>query len=462
MNRSYNLASMNNNFSFSKLSIYIIILAVLVSLYSKKHWNSENRVIAWDVISYYGYLPATFIYQDLSFEFIDNYKGDHEFLIWAEIVPNGNKIMKMSMGLSFLYLPFFLLAHIFALITEFDAGGYSAPYKFALQLSSLFYLVIGLFYLRKIMLRYFSENVTALSLLLVFFATNLYYYSTHEATMPHSYNFALFAVFVWLTMKWYENSSVKNSIYLGLLGGLIILIRPSNILIIFFFIFWGIDRLNKFKERLFLYYNHLPKIFLMILMVLLVWVPQIIYWKIQTGNYFYFSYQGERFFFNDPIIIDGFFSYRKGWLLYTPIMSFALIGIFFLRKKLSAFFIPILIFTLFNSYLILSWWCWWYGGSFGQRAFIDSYALLIIPLAAFLSYFLNKQKPWLTRLVYGFSFFFIIHGVFQTRQYYSGAIHWDSMSKASYWDSFGRDVPSEKFNGLLITPDYEKAKQGER
>ena len=182
--------------SFSKLSIILISLAIIFSLFSKKHWNSDNRVIAWDVISYYAYLPATFIYHDISLEFIDNYKGEHHFIIWAETAPNGKKVLKMTMGLSLLYLPFFLLSHVFALITDFDAGGYSAPYKFALQLSSLFYLIIGLIFLRKILLRYFSEKVSSLSILLIFFATNLHYYSTHEATMLHSYNLSLFAVFI--------------------------------------------------------------------------------------------------------------------------------------------------------------------------------------------------------------------------------------------------------------------------
>jgi len=39
----------------------------------------------------------------------------------------------------------------------------------------------------------------------------------------------------------------------------------------------------------------------------------------------------------------------------------------------------------------LSWWAWWYGGSFGLRAFIDSYSLLIFPLAALLSYFYSGK-----------------------------------------------------------------------
>jgi hypothetical protein len=34
------------------------------------------------------------------------------------------------------------------------------------------------------------------------------------------------------------------------------------------------------------------------------------------------------------------------------------------------------------------------------------------------------------------------------------------MTKAAYWDSFGRIRPSADFNDLLQAPDYEAAKTG--
>ena len=448
--------------SYSKLSVIIISLAVLFSFVSKKHFLSENKVIAWDVISYYAYLPATFIYHDLSLDFIDDYKGEHKFIFWPETAPNGGKVIKTSMGMSFLYMPFFFIGHLYAVNSEYDAGGYSVPYKFALQLSTLFYLIIGLLFLRKSLVRYFSEEVSALSIFLVFFATNLHFYSTHEATMSHAYSFSLIAIFVWLTIVWYEKPIVKNTIFIGLLSGLIVLVRPTNILVLLFFAFWDVKNTSDFKNRLILFTRKFGQVFLMALLAILVWLPQLLYWKMQTGSFFYFSYGDEQFFFNNPQIINGLFSYRKGWLLYTPIMFFALLGIFFLRNKLKAFFLPILIFTVLNIYVILSWWSWWYGGSFGLRAFIDSYALLIFPLAAIIAFFFNKKKKMIKIMILVLSVLFIGHGIFQTQQYYHGAIHWDSMTKDAYWDSFGRLRPSVKFKDLLKAPDYEKAKRGEK
>ena len=48
---------------------WVILLLIFISTYSifnLKHWNKEDRIIAYDVVSYYSYLPATFIYDDVT------------------------------------------------------------------------------------------------------------------------------------------------------------------------------------------------------------------------------------------------------------------------------------------------------------------------------------------------------------------------------------------------------------
>ncbi len=67
------------------------------------------------------------------------------------------------------------------------------------------------------MLKYFSEFVTALSILTVTIGTNLYYYATIEGTMSHVYSFSLIAIFIYLTVKWYEKPMLKTICLIGLL-----------------------------------------------------------------------------------------------------------------------------------------------------------------------------------------------------------------------------------------------------
>ncbi|MFZ0472833.1 MAG: glycosyltransferase family 2 protein, partial [Bacteroidales bacterium] len=463
----------------SALTVAFIITFMTVNMLNVKHWKEEQRVIEWDAISYYAYLPATFIYKDLSLSFTDGYDGPLKFVFWPEKGPDGKYLIKTTMGLSVMWLPFFVAGHITALITGADAGGYSEPYKFFLLVSALFYLLTGLIYLRRILLTHYSDTVASLVLAGFAFGTNLYWYTLFQGTMSHVYSFALISVFVWYSMQWHGSGGrehrarssepgARNSgrrawsgVRLGLLLGLISLIRPTNLIIIIFFLFYGVISAKDLKNRIRELAADYRYITLMLLMVVLVWVPQMIYWKEMTGHWLYFSYgNDERFFFGDPAIIKGLFSYRKGLFIYTPLLLFAFAGIVSLWVKRSPYALPVTIFVPLNIYIILSWWCWWYGGGFGQRAFIDSYALMAVPAAALLSGAFSSGRRWFRTGIFTVFLLLMSLGIFNNIQYYNGAIHWESMTKAAYWDSFGRIRPSADFNSLLEAPDYEAARAG--
>ena len=157
------------------------------------------------------------------------------------------------------------------------------------------------------------------------------------------------------------------------------------------FILFNVVSFNSLKAKVALFWEYKIQVLIIVIATLIVWVPQIAFWKYATGHYFFFSYGEERFYFDSPHIFDGLFSYRKGWLLYTPIMVFALLGIVSLVKVQKKWLAPVLVFTSLNIYVIYSWWCWWYGGSFGSRPMVDSYALMAIPLAAFYSWMDSKH-----------------------------------------------------------------------
>jgi hypothetical protein len=186
-------------------------------------------------------------------------------------------------------------------------------------------------------------------------------------------------------------------------------------------------------------------------------LPQMIYWYYVSGSFIHYSYPEEaRFYFDNPHIIKGLFSFRKGWFLYTPIILPIVFSLFLLKKYTKEWFFPILVFLIINTYIVLSWPIWWYGGGFGQRAFIDSYPLLIFPLAALIQYLQTKNK-----IIIAFSLvlamLFIGLNLFQTRQYRSFAIHWDSMTKEAYFANFGKMKPIDGLDTLFKTPDYENA-----
>ncbi len=446
------------NLPFSKIAILVTL--IICTWYGKNldTWG-KNRVIQNDVIMYYAYLPATFIFHDLDFDFVKDLPEDFEGHIWLQRAPSGTPILRMTMGMAMLWIPFFFLAHLTAHLAGVSTLGYSWPYSLSIFVAALFYLFIGLYYLRKILLRYFSDFIAAVTLTLIVMATNLMYYVISEPGMSHVYNFSLISVFIYFSVKWIETTNFKYTVLLGLIAGLIVLVRPVNILVLLFPALIGVSSFKEFTGRVI---GNWKWIIVAGVFAVLVFVPQMIYWKIQTGHFLFNSYMNEgKFYFLKPQVINGLFSYRKGWLVYTPVMVFAIVGFFRLRKYAQGFLVPILIFTLINIYVVFSWWCWWYGGSFGSRPMIDMYGIMALPLAAFLQFIIEK-KIWLKAGIAVVLFAFIILNQFQMIQYRSSLLHWNSMTKEAYWAIFGRRSWPQGYNKMLKIPDAEKALKGEK
>ncbi len=438
----------------SLITIYVLILVLFVTILRTGLYKEKEKVIFEDVAIYYVYLPITFIHHDYTAVSVDR-KANH--LICTHPTSIGKRAVKYSMGMALLYSPFFFIAHMYSHMFGLDTSGYSAQYQLALQLSSLFYLAIGLFFLRKILLKYYDQLVVTITLIVMVLGTNLLQYSTYMAPMSHAYSFALFSIFIYLTIVWHANPSYQTSIFIGLIFGLIVLVRPPNAIIILVFILYNVSSVAEAKKKLFFFFKQYKQRIVIVLFAILVWVPQLLYWKSVTGSFFYYTYRDEGFFFSNPQIYRGLFSYRNGWLTYTPLMVGGLIGIFMLLKRHREFFVPILTFTIINIYIILSWWCWWYVG-YGNRAFIESYALLSIPLATFLSWVFSKKV--LKFIIVPTIAFLVFLNSFMVWQFNNSMGHYDSMTKEAYWKYFLKIDRSGKIWKYIQHPDYSKSKQG--
>mgnify|MGYP003593392854 CR=1 FL=1 len=122
-------------------------------------------------------------------------------------------------------------------------------------------------------------------------------------------------------------------------------------------------------------------------------------------------------------------------------------------------FWPVFVFLLANVYVVSSWWCWWYGGSYGQRAFIESYAVLALPLAALIQWGLGQGSGGASAVLC-VAGALVLHNGFQMIQLKSGALHMENMTRAAYFKTWGRVQPSQEFKARLRVPDFAAARQG--
>jgi len=445
----------------------IVLLLVIFALtnFTNKSWlkdeGPDRGVIKWDVIFQYSYLPATFIYHDLSLDFTDDPEFVNDNKFWFQSLESGNKLIIKTMGMTYMYAPFFFVAHLLAPVLGYSNDGFSSIYQFFLVFGALFYLVIGFYCLWKLLSSWFSPWVIAQTLFLIGIGTNLYNYGSFESALDHSYLFALICMMLLAVHRWYQNPGWKQSLVLGLLTGQIVLIRPLNWLLLLPMFFWGVGSQDALIERGRFLVKSLPALGLIFAGFLIPWIPQIIYWKEITGQFIYpaFNELEGSFYLGNPHLMDFLISFRKGWFLYTPLMLAAVIGFIPLYRLNKGLFYPLLGFLGIIIYVLSSWWSWWYGGGFGMRPMVNYYGLLAIPLAALIS-LAEKQTITKRILISILPVFFVFLNIFQTFQFKAVLIHWDGMTKESYQTIFLRSKDRYGYWQNLTQADNDLARKG--
>ena len=438
-------------------TVTILLIAILV--YCGFTFFPDN-ILSWDVFGYYLYLPFTFIYSDLGLnneniihEIIDKYHNSATFY-QAIKLPAGNYVMKYSMGMSILYSPFFFLGHLYAKLSSYPADGFSLPYQYAIFIGGQVFTVTGIIALRKVLIQFFSDKITAITMAIIVLGTNYFYHSSFHGqnAMSHNFLFTTYAFIIWLTILWHRSQKLKYIIFLGIVCGLTILSRPSEIVCLAIPFFCGVCNKETVIKKFNLLVRQKKQVILFITILLIIGSFQFIYWKFFTGKFLFNSYganAGEGFEFLRPYTLKVLFSFRKGWLIYTPVMIFSIIGLATLYRINRVIFYPLLIYFIANLYIVSSWSCWWYAQSFGQRALIQSYPVMAISLGYFLVY-LNDKKRNFKIIIYFVLLAFIVLNLFQTRQFIHGIIDADRMTKGYYFKVFGKTHTDEKNNRLLL------------
>ncbi len=419
--------------------IILLCLAVCFIVTTNIHWgkNKWRNIIEADAKGYYAYLPGVFIYHDLNFTFYDSIekkKYYDNFLVYdyRATASNGQRIDKYYCGTAIAQLPFFLTAHELTQITGGDADGFSRYYLLAITLAALFYLFIGLWFINKLLALYtINDKVRSISIIALLFGSNLFFYSVCEMGMSHVYSFAFVAMFCFHVKKYFLQYQSKDLFVSMALLGMIFLIRPVNVLIVLAIPFFA----GSISELISGFYSvkKNAKAFTsgVIAMLLLVGIQSLIY-KISTGQFWVYSYGEEGFNFTDPHFIDILFSYKKGLFLYTPVYLVSLAGMYFMYKKNKFQAAALFSFLVIITYVLSSWWSWWYGGSFSSRVYVEFIPLFAIALG-FLLQSLQKAAKISINVVL---VLLIVLCQLQTYQYRYYIIHWENMTKEKYWDVF--------------------------
>jgi hypothetical protein len=126
------------------------------------------------------------------------------------------------------------------------------------------------------------------------------------------------------------------------------------------------------------------KLVLIFLPVLLLFIPQVIYWSYAYGEFTLYSYSGEGFNWLNPRPHITLFSPDNGLLVYTPLFLmflWAMVRSFKNQSEKQAG-IKIALLFLMITYVFSCWWTPEFGCGFGARNYVEYYALFALPLAS--------------------------------------------------------------------------------
>lgn len=341
-----------------------------------------------DGFSYYVYLPSWFIHHDPSLASTARDCCGGEFPAYTAIIrwPGTRRwVNAHPIGVAVMQTPVFLVAHALTRWTNLSPDGFTPYYQHGAGVSGLMWIVAGLYVLRRLLLRHFSDGVTAATLVALLFGTNLYHYATFDSSYSHPYSFFLFAAFMYLTERWHESHATRTAVLLGLVAGLIVLTRHTNAVFLICLPLYGVTNRAALRARIGESVRERRSIALMAAVALLLIAPQLAIYYRATGHLLVSSYGSLGFNFSSPRLVDVLFSVRKGLFFWSPLLLLAsagLIGLAFSRHTARNFVTTAAVFLPIHIYLIASWWDWQFGGSYGHRGFVDVLPLFAIGLAA--------------------------------------------------------------------------------
>lgn len=438
-------------------AIWMPVAVLCILLFVMNNYADKvTQTIKSDGIGYYDYLPSTIIHRDLNRHEIP-YQSDSAY--YERTAKTGMyvdykqfSVNKYPCGVALLQLPFFYVAYNEVVkLEKAHITGYEEAFHKWVYFASLFYLFLGLFFMKKVLELYSVKPVFIfISLILLLFGTNLSYYATYESSFSHVYSFFAVSAWIYFSKCYFKSLKLKHLLLSFALLGLILNLRQVNLLVILFVPFL-MDSKENFQAvfrhflpaggMVFANYKNLLAAFVTCFSVFFI---QMLFWYQQTGDFLLYSYGKEGFLFLHPEIVNVLFSYRKGLFVYTPILIIGIIALVWLllKKDYYRFWTWFLAFAGI-TYIIASWCFWFYGCSFGLRAFIEYYPFFFILIALMLSRI--KLLPSIFFIAIGLSCVAI--NLIQTYQYNNYILHWIDMDAQKYWRIFLKT--DKKYSGLV-------------
>lgn len=421
--------------------VLVTALTSVFGLWRGTDGDGWKQTIRSDARGYYGYLQALFIRGDLGHEAYNS--------TYVKYTPTGT-LNKYYCGTSVLMAPWFAVGHAFALAdADCPKDGTSEYEQKAIGVGAWVYLFLGLLALRGLFLSLgVPERVVSWTLVALVLGTPLLQYAAIQPGWSHVYSFAAIAAFLFAVERASSGARATWLIAAAALLALVVLIRPVNDLVILGVPLVLRESFGGFVGRLLRQRATL----LALVIFLTVFAIQPALWYLQTGHLYEYGYKGEGFHWTRPEVLKVLFGFRRGLFLWTPVMILPALCIAVLWRMDRWKALHAAIYWAVITYVISSWWIWYYGGGFASRVFIDHYPILFLPLVLVVRHWHSWR--WLATRV--FLLLCIALNLAQLWQFHHGLIHPECMDREKYAYTFLRfgEERRGKLGGNYQAPPY--------
>lgn len=346
--------------------------------------GSSPALIVSDGKQYYAWARSVVLDGDLDFrnDYALLYPPDPLPPEAEQVTPKGLVVNKYPVGMAVLETPGLLLGHAAArLLPGGPADGVSTPYQVAVSSTLTAFVLLGAYALFLAALRLGAAPFAAGSLTAAMLvSTNLWHYVAKEPTMPHGAGVALGGIALFLMSGWegpWESVSRRQLLAVGACVGLLFLVRNSNV-----FLAPALGAL-AFRARPL---SLRPVLFAGAPAVALAALQPVAFSLLQGGLRLV-PYPDEGFAGGIENVVRTLDSSRHGLLVYHPLyallLAVCLAGLFrpAARRTAAGALASFGLLLVVNG----TWWCWWFGDSFGNRAFIEALPPLVLASAVALS-----------------------------------------------------------------------------
>jgi len=336
--------------------------------------REDKRIIIGDANAYYAWARSVLLDHDIDF------RSDYQLLYprvqmpseATEFTPRGLVVNKYPVGVAILEVPGFLLGHAAAILSGVPADGASLPYQGSVTWSLMLYCIASFYLLYRAFANFGVDRRWAAGFCTIaLVGTNLIHYVA-DAGMSHAAGVTVTNALLFMISRLPGSERrVPHllGLLLGVLIGLLFLIRNTNILLLPFLIALA------WRQRRWQAAEVLPAL----AGALGVAAIQPITLHLLWGQWRLSTYPAEHFSAGLMGVVGTLFSHRHGLFVYSPWYAALLFltGCAMFRQK-ALFGVAVAAVGSFALFAAANgtWWCWWFGHSFGNRAFIETLPVL--------------------------------------------------------------------------------------